>query len=93
MSSALRLRSTSGSPAGVREVAVAEALFASTLPANAEVGSADAVVAAIATSRTLGRSRCSGIMAAEYGYSPEGAAARMRWARRLASFIYPFVPV
>jgi hypothetical protein len=64
----------------------AGALFASTLQPSDHATQAQ-VAAAVTTSLLAngGERGCAAVVAAEYGEHPDTAAARMRWALRLAA--------
>jgi hypothetical protein len=61
-----------------------EALFVSALQAS-DAPTADMIARAVVSAmRRFGPRGCAARMAQEFGDHPEAAAARMRWARRLA---------
>jgi galactokinase len=71
----------------------AAALFASDLPTGSSLSSAAARVAIAAAVRTCGGTRgCVALMATAYGYYPETAAPRMRWALEIARDARRFEP-
>jgi hypothetical protein len=76
-------RATAARPETV-QVARAEALFASALPAGGDPTRTEVTAAIRDAVRAHGGTHgCAAAMAAAYGDSPETAAARMRWALRV----------
>ena len=63
----------------------ADALFVSALQRSDDPSAAQVQHAIAAAVREFGGQGCAGRVAQEFGDHPEGAVARMRWARALAS--------
>ncbi len=66
----------------------ADALFVSVLQRSAQPTAAQVHQAVTEAVRTFGSRGCAARVAQEYGDHPEGAAARMRWAREVTGTVF-----